>query len=134
MATTFKQLRITHPDGRQNYGPLSVRKALELQNEILIANGRPELCMLLEEAEMTQEEFDAEPAINPNFVPNAKAKELLVDANAKIEDANATIEELKAQIAALQAAKGPAAKGPAAKGPAAKTDANSPDAGTPPQQ
>ncbi len=90
----IKALRITHPDGRMNYGTLAVKSALEHENEILIQNGRSDLKMLLEVVEMTQEELDSAPPINPDFTP--------VNAD--------TIDALKAEIENLKKSATPSAK------------------------
>lgn len=111
MSEKIKQLRVTHPNGQMNYVPMANKAALEHHNEILIQEGRKELCMLLEEAEMTQEEFDAQPPINPNFTPAAKASEVIAEKDDEIA-------ELKKKLAELQATKEPAAK--PATAPAAK--------------
>ncbi len=127
MSTKLKQIRVTHPNGLMNYVPMSNKASLEHHNEILIQEGRKELCMKLETVEMTQEEFDAEPPVNPNFTPAAKASEVIAEKDDEITklrkqlaEAEANNKELSKQTPAAPAATTPAkANVQAAKTPAA---------------
>jgi len=126
MSTKIKQLRVTHPNGQMNYVPMANKAALEQHNEILIQEGRKELCMLLEEAEMTQEEFDAQPPINPNFTPAAKASEVIAEKDDEIAALKKQLADLQSatKAPAANAAAKPVAKETATKAPAANAAAN----------